>query len=135
MIHSLPIPWRDLTGSGLAPWTLTVRSPFTGEVTISASEALDLCAAIELERVHPVDARDLLTHRRQTGEVLVWCRGLRGDRGPDLMAGARGLKREDAPGEMTVDECIRRIGFEIVGHTVIAMVPVAPVRPVLRRVK
>jgi hypothetical protein len=89
---------------GLKPWTLTVRSSWTGEVTLIASEVRDLCAAIELDRVTREDVVALLTRRRQRRERLEW---------GDLMGGANGLQRKDAPGRLTVPEAFARVGFEI----------------------
>ncbi len=106
-----PLPWRLFTGSGLAPWTLTVSHPKTGEVTLTSSEALDLCAAIELDRVHECDLVPLLSRRREKRERLTWTQ---------LMAGADGLTRADAREGLTFAACLARVGLVIVREELVS---------------
>lgn len=128
-------PLRVLMGAGLAPWTMTLRSGLTGEVTLTGGEVRDLCLAIELDRVTSADVVALLTERRITGRPLEWCSELRRGRS-DLMDGARGLRREDAPGELTVTAALARVGVEVLRWDMAAASPreaLAKVREDARR--
>lgn len=65
-------------------------------------EFIDLCAAVELDRVGARDIDALLKARRTTQTRWTW---------EQLMDGAFGLRREHAPGELAIGECMHRAGL------------------------
>lgn len=101
----LRVSWRTLAGQGLTPCRVAVRDSLGVEHVLSSGELLDLCAAVELDRVFPKDAAALLARRKYSRKAWTWA---------DLMDGARGLTPSDAPGELSIGECMRRVRLEIV---------------------
>lgn len=100
----LALPWRTYALAGYAPWRLVVRRG-EREIPLAASEVLALCAVVELERMSGADVDDLLYERRRRRKPWTFAA---------LTAGARGLRPEDAPGEMSLAEVLRLAGLEFV---------------------
>ena len=84
------VPWASLK------WSVTLRDA-DGDVDLSMGQALQVFAAVELDRVVGLD--DV---RRAIGRPGLW---------PALMDGARGLRPQDAPGDMTIREVLSRLGM------------------------
>ena len=121
----LALPWRAF--SDLPPWTATIRCGLhvvdlrswrervpiiangkrRGETTMRRHELLDLCAAFELDRILYEDAdRIVLWKVEHPQRVLPW----------DLLTdGAVGLRREDAPGEVSIGHVLDRLGLTLEG--------------------
>jgi hypothetical protein len=86
------VPWCSLR------WSLTLTDA-KGRVELRMGEALQVFAAVELDRVHSLD--DVRRARGRAASIGFWAA---------LMDGARGLKPDDAAGEMTVRDILARLG-------------------------
>lgn len=84
------VPWSSLK------WGLTLRDA-RGEVTLGMGQALQVFAAVELDRVWSLDSV-----RRALGAKSFW---------RSLCDGADGLTPHDAPGEMHLTEVYRRLSL------------------------
>lgn len=84
------VPWSTLK------WRLTLRDA-RGEVTLGMGQALQVFAAVELDRVWSLD--DV---RRALGAPSFW---------RALCDGANGLRPQDADGEMHLTEIYRRLSL------------------------
>lgn len=123
-MSDLDVPVTVLDGrSG----SVCLRSPFTGEVTLTVPELCDLAAAIELDRVQRPDVTRVLSAKRER-------RVRPGQWWALLMDGALGLQRSDAPGEITVAAALSRVGVEILRHDVERPVDMGEVRQGLRAI-
>ena len=89
------VPWRDMIAAPEG-WS-SVLDDGRGElVELTRRQTLAVFAAVELDRVHSLD--DVRVALRGKG---FWRR---------LMAGAVGLRVEDAPGDMLVRDVLARLG-------------------------
>lgn len=108
----LACSWRTFAIEGLAAWRIVVARGGV-QSTLSADETLDLCAAVELERVHVGNIDALLATRKRRYQ-----RHRSADRArwtfAELAGSAMGLTRESAPGEVSLADMLRRAGLELV---------------------
>lgn len=106
-----PAMWTAVIARG--GLEVTLRPWFEHGTKEARHELLDLVAAIELDRVTAADANRLVGAklRRPDRPSLLWIdpRG-----GEDFMDGALGLRREDAPGAISIAEALARVGLRFV---------------------
>jgi len=104
MSADLGLPWRTFDVH-IVPWRAVLRHG-GDETTLTADKLLDACAAIELDRQPGAAVRAAIEHRaRGRRAALPWS---------DLVAGAHGLRRSDAPGTMTLGQCLAGMRVELV---------------------
>ena len=86
------VPWSSLK------WTVTLHDA-RGPVSLSMGQTLMVFAAVELDRVWSLDdVRRAQARAKSSGEF--WA---------VLVQGARGLRPDEAGGDMTIAECFERL--------------------------
>jgi hypothetical protein len=95
-------PWPTLRVEGVDHVAITLDSVH-GHLILRAWELAELCAAIELDRVQRPDMARLYAVRAHRG--WTWA---------DLMDGAFGLRTHHAPGHMTIEAALKKVGLVVV---------------------